>query len=170
MPTVTVGGVGWSVVRLFFGTIPSSPLWIYHHLYTAVLTVAPVAPQSTYNHRYCRCCQIITTPGNPPLKYCTIQFWWKSFRAEIIFSQWMMVKQTTPQILFHPHTQGMARNLLLQNSTPIIISTAILARQVKVIDESGDILIIVGFHNNFLLENVLSHPQIWLKYYNWWSM
>ena len=74
MPTVTVGGVGWSVVRLFFGTIPSSPLWIYHHLYTAVLTVAPVAPQSTYNHRYCRCCQIITTPGNPPLKYCTIQF------------------------------------------------------------------------------------------------
>ena len=36
------------------------------------------------------------------------------------------------------------------DSTPISISTAALACQVKVIDDSGHIPIIVGFHDNFI--------------------
>ena len=42
--------------------------------------------------------------------------------------------------------------------TPISILTAVLAHQVKVVDDFGNIPIIVGFHNKFNLKNVLSHP------------
>ena len=43
-------------------------------------------------------------------------------------------------------------------STLISILTAVLARQVQVVDDFGNIPIIVGFHNKFYLKNVLSHP------------
>ena len=53
-----------------------------------------------------------------------------------------------------PHSRNDA-NPAPEDSTPISIPTAELARQVKVIDNSGNIPIIVDFHNNFLLETFL---------------
>ena len=72
--TVTVGGVGWSIVCLFFGTAPSLTPRLYHCRRTDVLTIAPAAPQTPYDHCYrhhntCRRCLIIDSPVNPPLKY-----------------------------------------------------------------------------------------------------
>ena len=45
MPTVTVGGVGWSVLPFFFVTAQSLPPWIYRRRCTAVFTIATAAPQ-----------------------------------------------------------------------------------------------------------------------------
>ena len=44
------------------------------------------------------------------------------------------------------------------DSTPIIISTAILELQVMVVDFCGVIPIVIGFHNKVLLETFLKSP------------
>ena len=55
-------------------------------------------------------------------------------------------------------------------SSPVTLLTAVLSLQVKVIDDYGDILILVGFHNKFYLKMSQVIPKIWLKYYNQLSM
>ena len=67
-------------------------------------------------------------------------------------------KADHPTPIISPPNSSNYANPAPADSTPISISTDILARQVKVIDGSSDIPIIVGFHNNFLIEKVFSHP------------
>ena len=64
MPTVTVGGVGWSVVGFLLALLHRR----HFGRRNTIHTVALAATQPPYDHRYRRR-QIITTPGDPPLKY-----------------------------------------------------------------------------------------------------
>ena len=61
MPMVTIGGVRWSGVYLFFGTDPSSPPRLYCHHRTAFLTIAPAAPQMP---PMCHNCHTTTTDAS----------------------------------------------------------------------------------------------------------
>ena len=74
---------------------------------------------------------------------------------EIIFYTMDDGKADQPApIISPPHSRNDA-NTSPTESTPMSISTAVLARQVKVIDDSVDIPIIFRFHKKVLLEKCL---------------
>ena len=58
-----------------------------------------------------------------------------------------------PPIIPPPHSRN-DTNTAPTDYIHISISTAVLPLQIKVIDNYGDIPIIVGFHNKCLLENL----------------
>ena len=69
-------------------------------------------------------------------------------------------KADHPTFIIPPPNSRNDVNSAPTDSTTISISTAVLARQVKIIYDSGDIPIIVGFHNIFVLEKCLkSSPK-----------
>ena len=85
----------------------------------------------------------------PPPQYCTIHFLVEIVLGENIFSTMDDGKSDHPApIIPPPHSSNYA-NSAHTYSAPIIISTSILAHQVKVIDNSGIIPIIVGFNKIF---------------------
>ena len=72
-------------------------------------------------------------------------------------------KADHPAPIIPPSNLSNDANPATAYSTPISILTAVLARQVKVIDDSSNISNIVSFHNIFFIEKFSSHPPIFTQ-------
>ena len=119
MPTVTVGGVGWSVVSFFFCTAPYFSLRLYRRRRTAVLTIAPTVPQpppARHNH-HMKTTTSAATPAaaelSPPPAILCLSITPHNVLVEAILGDnntiptWMMVNRTAPHLFFYPRTQVM---------------------------------------------------------------